>query len=216
MHGDPEIVRVDSILPDERPIERAADIIKKGGMVVFPAKCLYGLAVDAFDAAAVSRIFKVKRRPPSNPILVLIPDVSVLEQLVLGVPPGARALMTRFWPGDVTLVFEAGPGLPGVLTAATGKIGVRLPQHPVARALVKAAGIPMTGTSANISGENGCTRVTTLDSRLLQGVDMVLDAGTLKGGCGSTVVDVTCTPPKVLRRGEVPEIEILRCASGIH
>jgi len=197
-------------------IERAATLIKEGGVVVFPAKCLYGLAADAFNPQAVSRIFKVKQRPPSNPILVLISDVSWLGQLVTRIPRTAQAIMEHFWPGDVTLVFEAGPDLPGVLTAATGKIGVRLPQHPVARALVKAAGIPVTGTSANISGENGCRRVDELDSRVFKGVDMVLDAGTLKGGKGSTVVDVTLFPPKVLRQGEIGEAEILQCVSGIH
>ena len=185
-------------------------------MVVFPAKCLYGLAVDAFNPGAVSRIFKVKQRPPSNPILVLISDISCLGQLVAKIPRTAESIMEHFWPGDVTLVFEAGPDLPRVLTAATGKIGVRLPQHPVARALVKAAGIPVTGTSANISGENGCCRVDGLDFRVLQGVDMVLDAGILKGGEGSTVVDVTQCPPKVLRQGEIGETEILQCVSGIH
>ncbi|MFK5951512.1 MAG: L-threonylcarbamoyladenylate synthase [Desulfobacterium sp.] len=200
----------------EFDIEKAATLIKEGGMVVFPAKCLYGLAVDAFNPEAVSRIFKVKQRPPSNPILVLIFDVSWLGQLVARIPRTAQAIMEHFWPGDVTLVFEAGPDLPGVLTAATGKIGVRLPQHSVARALVKAAGIPVTGTSANISGENGCRRVDELDFRVLQGVDMVLDAGTLKGGKGSTVVDVTQFPPKVLRHGEIGESEILQCVSGIH
>ena len=197
-------------------IEKAATLIKEGGMVVFPAKCLYGLAVDAFNPEAVSRIFKVKQRPPSNPILVLISDVSWLGQLVAKVPTAAQAIMEGFWPGDVTLVFEAGPDLPRVLTAATGKIGVRLPQHPVARALVKAVGIPVTGTSANISGENGCCTVEELDCRLLQRVDMVLDAGTLKGGKGSTVVDVTQFPPKVLRQGKIGEAEILQCVSRIH
>jgi len=197
-------------------IERAATLIREGGMVVFPAKCLYGLAVDAFNPQAVSRIFKVKQRPPSNPILVLISEVSWLGQLVARIPLTAQAIMEHFWPGDVTLVFEAGADLPGVLTAATGKIGVRLPQHPVARALVKAVGLPVTGTSANISGEAGCHRIDELNSRVLQNVDMVLDAGTLKGGKGSTVVDVTQFPPRVLRRGAISEDEILQCVSGIH
>ncbi len=216
MPGSHKIITVDPVFPHEVVVERAADLIKKGGMVVFPAKCLYGLAVDAFNPEAVARIFKVKQRPPTNPILVLIPDVSALEQLVTEVSSAARAIMDRFWPGDVTLVFEAGPDLPYVLTASTGKIGVRLPQHPVARALVKAVGVPVTGTSANISGEKGCVRADALDIRLLQGVDMVLDAGTLKGGQGSTVVDVTQFPPRVLRRGEIGETEILQCVSGIH
>jgi len=197
-------------------IEKAAALIKAGGMVVFPAKCLYGLAVDAFNAEAVSRVFKIKQRLPSNPILVLISDLSFLGLLVAKVSRSAQAIMECFWPGDVTLVFEARPDLPQVLTASTGKIGVRLPQHPIARALVKAAGIPVTGTSANISGRDGCVRIDALDSRVLQGVDMVLDAGRLKGGRGSTVVDVTQFPPRVLRQGEIGETEILQCVSGIH
>lgn len=216
MPGSNKIVKVDPICPNEAFMESAGLLIKKGGMVVFPAKCLYGLAVDAFNPEAVSRIFKVKQRPFTNPILVLIPDVSVLEQLVTEVSDIARALMARFWPGDITLVFEAGPNLPGVLTAATGKIGVRLPQHPVARALVRAAGVSVTGTSANISGANGCINADNLDPRLLQGVDMVLDAGALKGGQGSTVVDVTHSSPKILRRGEIHDAEILQCIAGIH
>jgi L-threonylcarbamoyladenylate synthase len=195
---------------------RACDIIGRGGVVVFPAKCLYGIAVDARNPEAVARVFEVKRRPQDNPILVLINERQDLERLVKRVPEKAVALMDRFWPGDVTIVFEAVDDLPGVLTAYTGKIGIRMPQHPVARALIKQLGTPMTGTSANISGARGINRVQDLAPALVSRVDLVLDAGELKGGKGSTVVDVTGDTVKVLREGEVAEADILRAVANIH
>lgn len=215
--GKPAVVALNPSHPDGMPpaIERGAACIQQGGMVVFPTRCLYGLAVDAFNIKAVSRIFTVKRRSRTKPLLVLIPDPSHLDKLVAGISSSARAIMDRFWPGDVTLVFQGSPDLPDLLTAGTGKIGVRLPQHPVARALVTAAAIPVTGTSANLSGEKGCFDISDLDTSLLQSVELVLNAGPLQGGRGSTVVDVTCTPPRVLRQGSVTTHEILRCVSGL-
>ena len=195
---------------------RACEIIRKGGVVIFPAKCLYGIAVDALNPEAVARVFEVKRRPQDNPILVLVNGKQDLERLVKRVPKTAVALMDRFWPGNVTIVFEAVDDLPGVLTAHTGKIGIRMPQHPVARALIKQLGTPMTGTSANISGARGINRVQDLAPDLVARVDLVLDAGELKGGKGSTVVDVTGDTVRVVREGEVAEADILGAVANIH
>ena len=117
--------------------------------------------------------------------------------------------MEHFWPGRVTLVFEAADSVPQALTAGTGMIGIRLPGHPVAIALVESLGGPLTGTSANLSGSPGCRRVDDLDPQLIQQLDVVLDAGPLKGGTGSTVVDVTREIPRVLRAGEISEKEIM-------
>ncbi|MBI9089902.1 MAG: threonylcarbamoyl-AMP synthase [Desulfobacterium sp.] len=195
---------------------RACDIIEKGGVVIFPAKCLYGIAADALNPEAVARVFEVKRRPQDNPILVLVNERQDLVRLVKQVPETAVALMDRFWPGDVTIVFEAVDNLPGVLTAHTGKIGIRMPQHPVARALIKRLGTPMTGTSANISGAQGISRVRDLAPDLVNGVDLVLDAGELKGGKGSTVVDVTGDTVRVVREGEVAEADILGAVAKNH
>jgi L-threonylcarbamoyladenylate synthase len=116
--------------------------------------------------------------------------------------------MDQFWPGRITLVFEAEDTVPQYLTAGTGKIGIRQPEHPVAAALVKALEGPITGTSANRSGKSGCHRVADLDPRLARKLDLILDAGSLKGGSGSTVVDVTEAIPRILREGEVKEEEI--------
>lgn len=200
-------IRTASPQPDL--IREAAGIIKNGGVISFPTTCLYGLGADAFNARAVARLFKIKQRPDNKPILVLIKNIQELNRIVREVPPAAFPIMTGFWPGGVTLVFKAGNTLPDNLTAGTGKIGVRLPEHPVAFALLKALDCPLTGTSANISGRPACSRIPDLDFRIGTQLDLILDAGPLKGGIGSTVVDVTSDSPKILREGKVPARDIL-------
>ncbi len=200
--------------PESETIRRAGAIIKRGGIIAFPTRCLYGLGADAFNAAAVDRIFKIKQRPSQKPILILIEQRIQLERLAANVSPAAARIMDHIWPGGVTLVFEAHDTVPHHLTAGTGKIGIRLPGHPVAAALVRAAGLPLTGTSANISGEPGCRRIDDLKPRLAQQLDAGLDAGPLKGGTGSTVVDVTDNMPRILREGEISEKEILNLVQG--
>ncbi len=196
-------------------IALAAEIIRAGGVVCYPTRCLYGLGADARNAAAVEKVFSLKRRPATMALLVLIHRPEELEGLAARIPKLARALMERFWPGRLTLVLEAAAGLPEPLTAGTGKIGIRLAGHPVAAALVSAFGGPLTGTSANLSGSPGCARIPDLDPRIRRGVDFILDAGVLKGGVGSTVVDVTGEKPVVIREGEVPKAEILAVAKEI-
>jgi L-threonylcarbamoyladenylate synthase len=203
-----KIVPVRAAQPDAAAIARAAQIIRRGGVVVFPTHGLYGLGADPFNAAAVDRIFAIKGRQAHKALLVLIADMHFLEQVAM--PPGAEALelMHHFWPGRVTLVLHARKGLPAVVTGSGDKIGVRLVAHPVAAAMVRAVGAPVTGTSANISGSGGCSVVGDLDHKLLDGVDLVLDAGPLAGGSGSTVVDVTGRTPRILREGAVAAEEI--------
>ena len=189
-------------------MERAADIIRSGGVVIFPTKCLYGLAADALNPAAVARIFKIKQRPAENPLLILMNELAWLEDLVQEIPKQAMPLMETFWPGDLTLVFNAKAHLPDALTARTGKIGIRMPWHPMAKALVHACGRPITGTSANISGAPGCRDIALLDRNLTHQVDMVLDGGRLKGGMGSTVVDLTGETFRIVREGEVKKKDL--------
>jgi L-threonylcarbamoyladenylate synthase len=197
------LIRVHPDQPDPDVIHRAGKCIKNQGVVIFPTQYLYGLAADALDPAAVNTIFSIKLRPKNNPLLVLVRRHTDIEKIAATIPDQATILMKTFWPGSLTLVFEAKPGICELLTAGTGKIGIRIPSHPVARALVQAAGGPITGTSANLSGSPGCSRISDLPGELTQAADMVLDAGTLKGGTGSTVLDVTCDPPLVLRQGAV-------------
>jgi L-threonylcarbamoyladenylate synthase len=138
----PSIIRkINSQKPEVEIIKEAAGVIKQGGVIVFPTRCLYGLGADAMNPGAVERIIELKQRPHDNPILVLIHSKKQLEMLVKKFSPTAGSLMETFWPGRVTLVFDARDTLPGLLTAQTGKIGVRLPGHPVAVAISN----PQTG-----------------------------------------------------------------------
>lgn len=194
--------------PDPQVVAAAVDVLKTGGLLVFPTTGLYGLGADALNPASVEKIFQIKQRDFSKPILVLIKDASELGRIAEKVPGAASALMNAFWPGALTIILEARPELPDVLTGNTGKIGIRVPKHPVASALVSAFDGPLTGTSANLSGQGGCSSVADLDSGLVQRVDMVLDAGPLKGGVGSTVVDATADQPLVLREGAVSKQQL--------
>ena len=203
------IRKINAKNPEPEIIAEAATIIQKGGVIGFPTRCLYGLGADALNPDAVERILKIKQRPADNPILVLVDSKMQLEMLVKNMPPAATEIMKTFWPGRVTLVFEARETIPNQLTARTGKIGVRLPGHPVAAALVKQVNGPVSGTSANLSGRPGRSRVQDLDPPVVENIDCVLDAGTLKGGVGSTVVDVTVDPPQILREGEVNVGDVL-------
>jgi len=204
-----KILSLDPESPDQGTINKAAWLLRQGGLVVFPTSTLYGLGAHAFATRAVDRIFQIKRRPPQNPLLILIGHLGDLSPLVKAIPKVATRLIKNCWPGGITLVFEAVHTLPPNLTGHTGKIGIRLPGHPVASALVKAVEGPITGTSANLSGKVGCTAISNLDRQVRDQVDLILDAGTLGGGKGSTVVDVTIDPPRVLREGTLP-IEMLR------
>ena len=211
----PSIIRkVSPRKPEPEIIKEAAGIIKRGGVIVFPTRCLYGLGADAMNPAAVERIIEIKQRPEDNPILVLIDSKNQLEMLVAKIPPAAGAIMKAFWPGRVTLVFDARDTLPGLLTARTGKIGVRLPGHAIAAAMLRQINGPVTGTSANLSGHPACSRLADLDPRIAGRVDLILDAGPLKGGVGSTVVDVTEQPPRILREGQVTAGQILGSLAG--
>lgn len=206
-----KIIRVDKDHPDPDIINQAAGILKTGGLVIFPAACLYGVAANALSTDAVERVFLLKQRPRNNPILVLIKNADQLEDLVATVPDKARILMDQFWPGGLTLVFDAADSVSPKLTAGRHKLGIRLPGHPVARALVNRVNFPVTGTSANLSGQPGCTRTDMLNPEIIEKANLILDAGPVKGGAGSTIVDVTCTPPRILRQGAVPAADLYAC-----
>ncbi|MDL2330246.1 threonylcarbamoyl-AMP synthase [Desulfosarcina sp. OttesenSCG-928-A07] len=189
--------------PDVNVIGAAASILKNGGVVVFPTSGLYGLGADALCESSVQKVFSLKRRSETQPLLLLLSDIRDMDRLVRKVPEEARLLMA-LWPGRLTLVFDASDAVPPLLTGGTGKIGLRLPAHPVAKALTAAFGGPITGTSANRSGEPPAYKSADLDTALCREVDLVLDAGDLSGGFGSTVVDVTVRPVRVIREGRLP------------
>ena len=193
----------------QEPVQEAARIIQQGGVVVFPTTGLYGIGADACNPAAIERVFNLKQRSLTKPLSVLVKDPDAVSSMAQHIPQVAQILMNRFWPGNLTLILRANARVPKLLTAGTKKIGVRVPAHPIATALLRWVDGPVTATSANISGHAGCSRITDLDPNILNGVELVLDAGLLKGGIGSTVVDVTFDPPKILREGMVSSADIL-------
>ena len=194
--------------PERDVIRKAVEMLRKGGVIAFPTSTLYGLGADAKNPEAIQKIFAIKSRDPKQAILVLIKDNTWLETLVKSIPSGAQRLMDVFWPGGITLIFHAAGTVLPELTGGSGKIGVRVPKHPVAAAVVSELDSPLTGTSANLSGQPGCANVIDLDAAVVAQLDGVLDAGPLKGGRGSTIIDVTKNPPRILREGTISKYQI--------
>lgn len=190
-------------------IDEAAAVINRGGVVILPTSGLYGLCGNALNQEAVKRIFSIKNRAWEKPLLVLISHRRMLSTIVAAETALANELMDRFWPGKLTLVMQGRKDLPQGLCSATGKVGVRLVAHPVAAAVVQAVGGPVTGSSANLSGAGGCAAIHAVDPKVVQSVELILDAGTLKGGPGSTVVDVTGEVPRILREGALATVAIM-------
>lgn len=197
------VLAVDAVAPSPGTLAEAATVLAARGLVAFPTETYYGLGADAREPDAVRRIFEVKERPESKPLLVLVDSVSMAESLAEEIPSRARALIERHWPGALTLVFRARPTLPSEVTAGTGTVGVRMPGHPVAIALVRAFAGPVTAPSANRSGDPPPTNAGQVLAAFEGRIELVLDGGETAGGPPSTVVDVTVDPPRVLRAGAV-------------
>ena len=194
---------VDPERPDVRAIAAAAAVVEAGGLVAFPTESFYGLGADALDSDAVARVFEVKGRPEHKALLVLVDSIDMAAGLAARVSDGARALMARYWPGALTLVLEAADRVPAGLTGGGSTIGVRMPGHAVARALVRSAGRPITAPSANPSEAPPALTAAAVREYFEGRVELILDGGPTAGGAGSTVADCTVWPPRILRQGPV-------------
>lgn len=197
------IVSIRSGLPDALVIEHAAALIKAGRLVVYPTETLYGIGADATNAEALRRVYEIKGREGAKPLLIIVDAFERLQPLVHQVTPEARSLMSAFWPGPLTLVFRASSQVPDEMTAGTGTIGARIPSSTFCRALVRACGGPITSTSANRAGEPTPKTIGEIRKALSDGIDLFIDAGALPASAPSTVVDVTTSPPRLLREGAV-------------
>jgi L-threonylcarbamoyladenylate synthase len=198
-----QVVRVDAAAPDPGVMRHAAQVLRAGGLVAFPTETFYGLGAAGLDAAAARRVFVVKGRPASMPLLLLVDSRAMVATVAAAISPHASELMERHWPGALSLVLRASRTVPVEVTAGTGTVGVRVSGHPVARALVRALGEPVTAPSANPTG--GAPPVTAAEvlAHLDGVIELVLDAGPTAGGEPSTVLDMTVDPPRVLRQGAV-------------
>lgn len=202
------IVPVDPEAPDRGALAEAAAILRAGGLVAFPTETVYGLGANALDAAAVRRIFAAKGRPSYNPLIAHVSDIAGARSLVSEWPPLAQALAERFWPGPLTLVLPKRATVPDEVTAGRDCVAVRVPAHPVARALLVAAGVPLAAPSANRFTELSPVTAAQVARSLGEGVDLILDGGRTDVGIESSVVDLSVSPPVLLRPGTITREEI--------
>ena len=205
------IIRIDPSSLFSHLLIPAIEVLKAGGVVAYPTETFYGLGVDAFNEDALQRIYAIKQRDFFQPLSVLIPRQDSLSEYAEDTPEVAWKLMDRFWPGPLTLVVSAASCLPSVLCSQTNKVAVRISSHPIAKALTEDLGSPITATSANISGATSPTTPEEVARQLGDTVDLIIDGGQTKGDKPSTIVDVTQTPPQLIREGAIPfwEIEAL-------
>jgi L-threonylcarbamoyladenylate synthase len=192
---------VDPHHPEAEPIERAAAILRAGGLVAFPTETVYGLGAHALDQAAVLRVFEAKGRPSYNPLIVHVTDAAGARRLVRAWPRTADQLAAAFWPGPLTLVLPRADNVPDVVTAGLPQVAVRVPAHPVALALLRAARLPVVAPSANPSSAISPTTAAHVDKHMGRRVGLILDAGPTRLGIESTVVDLSGASPRLLRPG---------------
>ena len=197
-----------TLLLDPNEINQAAAIIRSGGLVGIPTETVYGLGANGLNEKAVARIFAAKGRPQDNPLILHVPDPRWLERYCRDIPEAAWKLAKRFWPGPLTMILRRKPVVPDAVTAGLDTVGVRCPAHSMCRAIIQAAGVPVAAPSGNISGRPSPTSARHMLDDMDGRIEAVLDGGDCQVGVESTIVDLTCTPPRLLRPGGVPLEEL--------
>jgi len=192
---------MDILSPTEANLRRAAACIASGGIVALPTETVYGLGADAFDARAVARVFEAKARPSFDPLIVHVASAAGVGRVASSAPPKALALMDALWPGPLTLVLPRVDALPDLVTSGLPTVAIRCPAHPVARAIIEYSGTAVAAPSANPFGYLSPTRAEHVASMLGERVDLIVDGGQCEVGVESTVLDLTCEPPRILRPG---------------
>ncbi len=208
-----ERLAVDPLRPAPAVVARAARVIRAGGVAAVPTDTLYGLAADPFNAAAVKKLFRIKRRPADMPILLLVDSLQRIEDLAERPAAGFRLLAERFWPGPLTMILPARPRVPEAVTAGSGTVAVRLPRSALIRSLARRARRPLTGTSANLSGRAGGRSADEAARQMGALLDLLLDAGPAQRRLPSTIVDLTRGRPRIVRAGAVPADAVLQAAA---
>lgn len=198
---------------DPNAVRDAAAILRRGGLLGIPTETVYGLGADALNEDAVSRIFLAKGRPQDNPLIIHVPDASWLERYCRSVPPAAYRLAERFWPGPLTMILPRRDIVPLQTTGGLETVGVRCPNHPVTLAIIEAAGVPIAAPSGNTSGRPSPTTAAHMIEDMDGRIDGIVDGGPCTVGVESTIIDLTVTPPRLLRPGGLP-LESLRQVLG--
>lgn len=198
-----KIVKVNENNPEKELIEEGAKLIKDGKLVAFPTETVYGLGANGLDEEAVKKIFIAKNRPQDNPLILHISSVEQIKPLVEEIPKEAKFLMDRFWPGPLTLLFKRSSLVPSIITAGLDTVAIRMPDHPIALELISSSGVPIAAPSANTSGKPSPTSAKHVIEDLYGRIHMVIDGGKTGVGLESTVLDLSCKPPMILRPGGI-------------
>lgn len=203
-------IRINTDIPDA--IDRAKEVLRGGGLIAFPTDTVYGIASLVNSPQGIHRLYEAKSRSTNKAIAVLIGELDQLELLTTGLPPSARRLAKMFWPGALTLVIPKSPDLPANLSPLP-TVGVRMPDHSFARALIRACGVLAT-SSANISGEANTITAEQVYEQLVGRIELILDGGAVSGGIPSSVVDCTTEPLKIIREGAISAEVLLKAATS--
>ena len=197
------VKKIDKNQIDDEVIREAGDVLKRGGLVAFPTETVYGLGADALKEEAAKKTYEAKGRPSDNPLIVHISDYEDLKKIAVNIPPETDALAAHFWPGPLTMIFEKSPAVPYGTTGGLDTVAVRMPVDPVAAALIRAAGGFVSAPSANTSGRPSPTTAEHVAEDLSGRIEMILDSGPVDIGLESTILDMTVTPPMILRPGAI-------------
>lgn len=195
------VVKIDPKNPDKAGIESAAKAIREGKLVVFPTETVYGIAANFLDEKAVNNLYKIKKRPKNKPFTIHIADINTITALGCVLTKGALCLISKFWPGPLTIILKS---------AGDKTLGFRMPDNRIAMELIKSAAVPVIAPSANLSGNSPATSAEEVLKYFDGEIDILIDAGSTDIGIESTVVDLTVTPPKILREGAIKREEIAK------
>ncbi|HSY42431.1 MAG TPA: L-threonylcarbamoyladenylate synthase, partial [Candidatus Acidoferrum sp.] len=187
----------------QKAVRRAAELLRAGQVVALPTETVYGLAANALDAQAVAKIFEIKGRPSANPVIVHIVGLDMAARCVSAFPPLAEQLAKAFWPGPLTLVLPRGEAIPKIVTASGGTVGIRWPSHPLMQAVIRECSFPLAAPSANLSNQISPTNAAHVQKQLDGKVPVIVDGGQSAVGIESSVLDLTVTPPQILRPGMI-------------
>jgi len=197
-------------LPIQQQVERGVSILKQGGIVAYPTDTVYGLGASANLQSAVERVYQVKERPRNMALPLLLANISQISEIAEPVPPVAWLLARNFLPGALTIVLPKSKAVPDFIAAGGMTIAIRIPAHPVPVALIEGLGVPIVGTSANLSGKPSTLTADEVHSQFGDRIDLIIDGGRCSGGKESTIVDVTGETPVVLREGAISKEELKR------
>ncbi|KXH83972.1 L-threonylcarbamoyladenylate synthase [Sporosarcina sp. HYO08] len=211
------IISVDKSMDKQKSYQQAVDLLESGGVVAFPTETVYGLGAIATNDEAVQKIFAAKGRPSDNPLIVHIGNIEEVERYATGVTENAQKLMTAFWPGPLTLVFNKIPGvIAATVTPGVETVGIRMPNHPVALELLRTLEAPLAAPSANRSGKPSPTEAIHVYDDLKGRIPLILDGGQTGVGVESTVIDMTTNPPTILRPGSITQEMIESVIGQVH